>query len=83
LVGAPDAAGDGGEEVLQAVADRKIRKRADERRDVMKYYAGLDVSLKETSICGSTRQGWPSTRSGLAPIAVMARRCRRGSRSWQ
>lgn len=40
-----------GGKVLQAGADRKIRKRAEEWRDPMRYYAGVDVSLKETSIC--------------------------------
>ena len=37
--------------VLQADADRMIRGAATRWRTAMKHYAGLDVSLKETSIC--------------------------------
>ena len=47
----PGAAGYGCGEVLQADADRKIWKRAEEWGDAMKCYVGLDVSMRETAIC--------------------------------
>jgi transposase len=37
--------------VLRADADRMIRDAATRRRMAVKHYAGLDVSMKETSIC--------------------------------
>ena len=42
--------GDGRRKVLQADADRRIRNQAEEPKDVMEYYAGLDALLMERSI---------------------------------